>query len=723
MTISQISTNDETPSLDRYMCPRCGTELPREAVFCNACGERLDKAKDLSSLLQNEDDIASRYRMTSLVRRRPFVTLYFATHTGQQGGQTGPRQPRTVALRDIDLSALDESAYAHALEVVQREYDLLRRINIPHILPVVDLRSSSRHLYTIAAPPGSPAGSVQSNLSDIREQYLSTLQDFLQSGLGLPSEQRVLQWMGALCAAVESLHSKGIVIGDLDPYAILLASQTGNAGDVRPLLLVSWLPPALRALLPQSTTATLSYFIAPEAIQGPPDARADVYSLGAILYLLLTGTTPGDSTRRGRGRLRSPQEINTRISHYVSECVMQALAIAPDERFQSVAAFAAGLRNPRFRRLPTRVEADSTAAPSDAQAETVRIIPLSRADLERWRAARSKLSTQAPASSPIPPRPVTPRPPLLDDEVKAVESDWELSRSTPGPGSHDVSFVPTMPITPVQDAQPLPEQREAEWEPDAPMTSTGQGEQVGEAKERAEIQGAQANEIVGEESRGARRMASIASSWKQRVTGLLPAFSLSRARASEQVRPERAVETTGMTGDIGDAAKLHHTWWERFKQMVLGQQQHVLAAAAIIETPLRVLPDQMYTLRINIMGREQADDGNGEQGNNEGRALGLSRMAHGDVVLIEVRSVLQESYAYIVQRATVSIPAEGYVAEVLIPMQPISITPIGRRDRLHIFFLNEHRHPLYEKPFAVEVFVSHHVKHGEEGHYTLPIPH
>jgi hypothetical protein len=133
---------------------------------------------------------------------------------------------------------------------------------------------------------------------------------------------------------------------------------------------------------------------------------------------------------------------------------------------------------------------------------------------------------------------------------------------------------------------------------------------------------------------------------------------------------------------------------------------------------MRVLPDQLYTIRLHVMGRDPAEPSTEKRRG----AGGLSALAHGDVALIELRSVLQESYAYVVQSATVTIPAEGYVAEVTIPMQPLSSTPTGRRDRLHIFFLNEQRQQLYEKPFVLEIFVSHHVKRGSEGHHVLTIP-
>ena len=144
----------------------------------------------------------------------------------------------------------------------------------------------------------------------------------------------------------------------------------------------------------------------------------------------------------------------------------------------------------------------------------------------------------------------------------------------------------------------------------------------------------------------------------------------------------------------------------------------MIAAAAIIETPLRVLPGQLYTIRMHVMGRNLVESSTQKQQGSGG----LSALTHGDIAVVEVRSVLRESFAYVVQMATVTIPAEGYVAEVSIPMQPLSSTPTGRRDRLHIFFLNEQRHPLYEKPFVLEIFVSHHVKRGSEGHHVLTIP-
>src|SRR6266699_3763499 len=102
-------------------CPRCNAPLLPQATFCSSCGERLDKKKAVSSLLQDEQDITARYRLTSLLRRSPGVTLYFALDNQQarQGQQS------MVAMRDIDISPLADEARVLAIEAVQQVVDQL----------------------------------------------------------------------------------------------------------------------------------------------------------------------------------------------------------------------------------------------------------------------------------------------------------------------------------------------------------------------------------------------------------------------------------------------------------------------------------------------------------------------------------------------------------------------------------------------------------------------
>src|SRR5437588_6643830 len=185
MSIAQ-TTPDRTPS-GSLVCPGCHAPLPPHATFCSSCGERIDKKKHISSLLQDEFDITARYRITSLIRRRPRVNLYFALDNQQS---SRPGQQRMVAMRDIDITSLEDEARVSAIELVQQEYDLLRRWQLPYVMPVADLHYFQGHLYVITGKPSVNQGtrgdfeSPETPGDDSSGLY--TLQDFLQSGHGLP---------------------------------------------------------------------------------------------------------------------------------------------------------------------------------------------------------------------------------------------------------------------------------------------------------------------------------------------------------------------------------------------------------------------------------------------------------------------------------------------------------------------------------------------------------
>lgn len=674
MSISQ-TTPEETASGHR-LCSKCNAELPLSATFCSSCGERLERKKQAS--LVKEEDINKRYRITTLVRRHPSTNLYFAldNYQTQPGGQ-----PRMVAIRDIEITGLKKEARAEAIALAQREYDQLRRANIPHLLTSIDLCIFQGHIFLVSGMP-LPTQETEATRGI---QRLYTLQDFLQSGQGLPKEARALEWIRNLCQALERLHRQHIIPGDLDPYTVVLNK---NSVTAEPKLMVFWILPALQQLLPQpaSSAQKVSYFRAPEAISGKVETRSDVYSLGALLYLLLTGNPPDESTLRHRRRLRSPREINSRISQHVDECVMQALAIDPAERFASVRELMAALEDARFyQKLRKASTAPAPAQPTSGEAsdaETVRIVPLSQKDLARWRAARedrdkvARQNTQRMSTVEAPPVPTS-----LAPNVSASPANEEQARE-------DLRNLPTTPLPEKASSLPTLKPRPGSGERNTPPSTS----------------------------------AVSKPAWKDRITGILPTtIKPERGKAEEKPRKaEKAARARKRSSqhahNEGDVSLL-----KQLQRLLLGHQQHAVEAAAIVETPMRVRPDQPYNLRLHIMGRDAPLTVPGAKKEVQSSG-GLSALTHGENIQVEVRSVLQQGYTYILQHASVTVPAQGYAAEVTIPMQPQPGGANGRRDRLHVFFLDEHRNPLYEKPFVVEVFVSPLVQFGREGHQVLTIP-
>ena len=133
--------------------------------------------------------------------------------------------------------------------------------------------------------------------------------------------------------AVADAHAAGFVHRGLSPDSVVITAK-GHAKIAAYDLAVQ------NGLVYADGQARLPDYDAPEEARGePPDDRSDVYSVGAILYEMLTMRRP---MHRGAS---APSATNHRVSKELDAVVLRAVAPNPDSRYQSVAALAAELRS------------------------------------------------------------------------------------------------------------------------------------------------------------------------------------------------------------------------------------------------------------------------------------------------------------------------------------------------------------------------------------------
>ena len=155
--------------------------------------------------------------------------------------------------------------------------------------------------------------------------------------------------------AVADAHAAGFFHGGLSPDTIVITAK-GNAKIPAFDLAVQ------NGLQYERGQARLHDYDAPEEARGQsPDERSDVYSVGAILYEMLTMRRP---MHRGAS---APSASNAGIPKELDGVVLRAVSPNPDSRYQSVATFAADLRS-----AATTLELDEPQeAQSSASSTTV----------------------------------------------------------------------------------------------------------------------------------------------------------------------------------------------------------------------------------------------------------------------------------------------------------------------------------------------------------------
>jgi len=182
-----------------------------------------------------------------------------------------------------------------------------------------------------------------------------TLADYIRatSRKGLfPPAAEIVYLFTSISLALDYAHQRGMIHRDIKPANILLDNRN-STGKPEPILTdfgIAKLQGADTGTLTSTLLGTPRY-ISPEQAQGlPGDERTDLYSLGIILYEMLTGVTPfqGDNPiavmmQHLHEMPTPPNLLNPNVSPALSAVVLQSIAKDPADRFSTASAMTVAL--------------------------------------------------------------------------------------------------------------------------------------------------------------------------------------------------------------------------------------------------------------------------------------------------------------------------------------------------------------------------------------------
>ncbi|MDY6878204.1 MAG: serine/threonine-protein kinase [Chloroflexota bacterium] len=182
---------------------------------------------------------------------------------------------------------------------------------------------------------------------------------------GMLAEDEVLEWSRQLIGALAYCHEQGVIHRDVKPQNVVITPQ-GQAMlvDFGLAKLVDPDEPRTRTVMRGIGTPEYAPPEQYDAKKGYTDARTDIYSLAATMYHALTGESPPTVTEQvvNPNILKPPSQHRDDLSKVTEQVLIKAMALQPDQRFQSIAEMHEAL----FGSPLPKAKAESIVFPSDS---------------------------------------------------------------------------------------------------------------------------------------------------------------------------------------------------------------------------------------------------------------------------------------------------------------------------------------------------------------------
>ena len=298
-----------------YHCKTCGAPVDSHDATCPSCLLRMGVAEPTLASDLEQFDLPT---TDELDRALPRLEVLELVAHGGMGAVYRARQrdlDRIVAVKVLPSELSRNSLFVQRFA---QEARTLAKLNHPNIVTVHDSGIANGWCYIVM-------------------EYVDgvTLREAIRSGQLSPEQS--LNLVPVLCDALKTAHQQGIVHRDIKPENILLTSAgVAKIADF-----------GIAKLLDgdASFNAGTRRYMAPEQVHGEGvDHRADIYSLGVVLYELLTGKTPEDE-------FVPPSEAAS-VDRRIDRVVKKTLERKPEYRYQDVREIAEELERLREDDIP-----------------------------------------------------------------------------------------------------------------------------------------------------------------------------------------------------------------------------------------------------------------------------------------------------------------------------------------------------------------------------------
>jgi serine/threonine protein kinase/tetratricopeptide (TPR) repeat protein len=337
-------------------CPKCRVDNPETSRFCAECGTSLvpdesqrpaftETLRAPLAALETGATFAARYQVIEELGRGGMGTVYKVYDT---------RVKEKIALK---LLKPDVAADAETIERFSSELKLARKVAHRNICRMFDL--------------GETDGSFFITMEYVHGEDLRAL----IRKFGQLSAAQALSIAKQVCEGLTEAHRLGIVHRDLKPSNIMV-DEEGTArimdfGIARALRTKGITGAGIMVGTPE--------YMSPEQVEGfEVDARCDIYSLGIVLYEMLTGRTPfrGETPLAVAVKHKTempvpPAKLNPQLPEELDRLVLRCLEKDREKRFQTAAELSASL-DKIGEALPATERLVIAARPSTAREITVK---------------------------------------------------------------------------------------------------------------------------------------------------------------------------------------------------------------------------------------------------------------------------------------------------------------------------------------------------------------